>query len=387
MKKYILLSLFFCTASILMGQEKKLTISGHVFDENNESLPGVSVYLKDRAGVGTSTDVDGAFKLSAQKGDMIIFSFIGYKKKEHIALKDEKDLKIILKNDAQQMDEVVITGMGTKEKKVNLTGAVTNVDISQIQTPATSLTNMLGGRVPGIISVQSSGEPGSNMSEFWIRGISSFAGGTSPLVLVDGVPRSMNDITVDEIESFTVLKDASATAVYGAEGANGVVLITSKRGSSQKPTLDVRAEFGIAKPTRLPNLANSYEFAQLYNEAAWEVAGAPASGFINPYSDHDLEMYRTGEDPDLYPNADFLSLLKDQTFNQRVSLNLRGGGDKVRYFVSGSFYHEDGMFNSQSTEDYNANIGLSRYNIRSNIDIDVTKTTLLAVDISGQYTD
>ena len=150
MKKYILLSLlFFCNASIMMGQEKQLTISGHVFDESNESLPGVSVYLKDRAGVGTSTDINGAFKLSAQKGDMIIFSFIGYKKMEHIVLKDEKNLRIMLKSDSQQMDEVVITGMGTKEKKVNLTGAVTNVDISQIQTPATSLTNMLGGRVPG----------------------------------------------------------------------------------------------------------------------------------------------------------------------------------------------------------------------------------------------
>lgn len=142
MKKYILLSLlFFCNASIMMGQEKQLTISGHVFDESNESLPGVSVYLKDRAGVGTSTDINGAFKLSAQKGDMIIFSFIGYKKMEHIVLKDEKNLRIMLKSDSQQMDEVVITGMGTKEKKVNLTGAVTNVDISQIQTPATSLTN------------------------------------------------------------------------------------------------------------------------------------------------------------------------------------------------------------------------------------------------------
>ena len=253
MKKYILLSLlFFCSASILMGQEKQLTISGHVFDENKESLPGVSVYLKDRAGVGTSTDIDGAFKLSAKKGDMIIFSFIGYKKTEHIVLKDEKDLRIILKSDAQQMDEVVITGMGTKEKKVNLTGAVTNVDISQIQTPATSLTNMLGGRVPGIISVQSSGEPGSNMSEFWIRGIGTFGASSSALVLIDGLEGNLNSIDPADIESFSVLKDASATAVYGVRGANGVVLVTTKHGTSDKMEVNVRANVKISYLTKLP---------------------------------------------------------------------------------------------------------------------------------------
>lgn len=247
MKKYILLSLlFFCNASIMMGQEKQLTISGHVFDESNESLPGVSVYLKDRAGVGTSTDINGAFKLSAQKGDMIIFSFIGYKKMEHIVLKDEKNLRIMLKSDSQQMDEVVITGMGTKEKKVNLTGAVTNVDISQIQTPATSLTNMLGGRVPGIISVQSSGEPGSNMSEFWIRGIGTFGASSSALVLIDGLEGDLNSIDPADIESFSVLKDASATAVYGVRGANGVVLVTTKHGTSDKMEVNVRANVKIS---------------------------------------------------------------------------------------------------------------------------------------------
>ena len=182
------------------------------------------------------------------------------------------------------------------------------------------------------------------------------------------------------------MKDASATAVYGAEGANGVVLITSKRGTAQKPTLDIRAEFSVAKPTRLPKMMGSYDHLSLYNEAVWESKGNPTS-FVAPYSDDVLEMYRSGIDPDLYPNADFTSLLKDNTQNQRVTLNLRGGSERVKYFVSGAFYNENGIFDSQAIDKYDANIGLSRYNIRSNVDINVTKTTDLSVDMSGQYMD
>ena len=366
-------------------QQKKHSVTGLLTDADGNPIIGATIAIKGTTH-GVTTDVDGRYILNnVNEGDVIEYRYIGYNTEEK-TYKGEESINIRMVESSVGLEDVVVIGYG-QQKKESVVSSINTISAKELSMPTRSLSNNIAGQIAGVLAVQRTGEPGKDNSEFWIRGISSFAGGTSPLVLVDGVPRSMNDITVDEIESFTVLKDASATAVYGAEGANGVVLITSKRGSSQKPTLDVRAEFGIAKPTRLPNLANSYEFAQLYNEAAWEVAGAPASGFINPYSDHDLEMYRTGEDPDLYPNTDFLSLLKDQTFNQRVSLNLRGGGDKVRYFVSGSFYHEDGMFNSQSIEDYNANIGLSRYNIRSNIDIDVTKTTLLAVDISGQYTD
>lgn len=370
---------------VLNTNQQKKTVTGLLTDADGNPIIGATIAIKGTTH-GVTTDVDGRYILNnVNEGDVIEYRYIGYNTEEK-TYKGEESINIRMIESSVGLEDVVVIGYG-QQKKESVVSSINTISAKELSMPTRSLSNNIAGQIAGVLAVQRTGEPGKDNSEFWIRGISSFAGGTSPLVLVDGVPRSMNDITVDEIESFTVLKDASATAVYGAEGANGVVLITSKRGSSQKPTLDVRAEFGIAKPTRLPNLANSYEFAQLYNEAAWEVAGAPASGFINPYSDHDLEMYRTGEDPDLYPNADFLSLLKDQTFNQRVSLNLRGGGDKVRYFVSGSFYHEDGMFNSQSTEDYNANIGLSRYNIRSNIDIDVTKTTLLAVDISGQYTD
>ena len=381
MKKYILLSLlFFCNASIMMGQEKQLTISGHVFDESNESLPGVSVYLKDRAGVGTSTDINGAFKLSAQKGDMIIFSFIGYKKMEHIVLKDEKNLRIMLKSDSQQMDEVVITGMGTKEKKVNLTGAVTNVDISQIQTPATSLTNMLGGRVPGIISVQSSGEPGSNMSEFWIRGISTFGANSAALVLVDGFERDLNDINIEDIETFTVLKDASTTAIYGPRGANGVILITTKRGKEGKININAKVESSYNTRTITPEFADGYSYAMLMNEARI------TRNQERIYRDDEMEILRLGLDPDLYPNVDWMdTLLKDGAMTYRANLNMNGGGSTARYFVSLSYINEEGMYKTDEAmrKDYNTNPSSQRWNYRLNTDIDVTKTTLVKVGVSG----
>ena len=373
MKKYILLSLlFFCNASIMMGQEKQLTISGHVFDESNESLPGVSVYLKDRAGVGTSTDINGAFKLSAQKGDMIIFSFIGYKKMEHIVLKDEKNLRIMLKSDSQQMDEVVITGMGTKEKKVNLTGAVTNVDISQIQTPATSLTNMLGGRVPGIISVQSSGEPGSNMSEFWIRGIGTFGASSSALVLIDGLEGDLNSIDPADIESFSVLKDASATAVYGVRGANGVVLVTTKHGTSDKMEVNVRANVKISYLTKLPEYLRAYDYAVLANEASAMRGAQPI------YDDIELKAIQYHLDPDFYPDVNWQDeILKRTSLQQTYYASARGGGSIARYFVSMNMSNESAIYKQDENSKYIKDVHYNTYGMRLNVDFNLTKTTEL----------
>src|SRR5690606_9341026 len=205
------------------------------------------------------------------------------------------------------------------------------------------------------------GEPGADAAEFWIRGISSFAGGTSPLVLVDGVPRNMNDIEADEIETFSVLKDAAATAVYGAQGANGVVLITSKRGRIQKAQISYRGEASQLTPTRRPRYANSFDYLSLYNEALRNEGKTPE------FSDEVLEMYRTGADPDLYPSVDWWStLVNDQTYNTRHTLNFRGGTEKARYFVSGAYFSESGYF--KSNPEYDNNSTVDRYNLRSNID-------------------
>src|SRR5699024_2113373 len=214
--------------------------------------------------------------------------------------------------------------------------------------PVGKLSNAFAGQIPGIISVQRSGEPGYDQAEFWIRGISSFAGGTSPLVLVDGVPRHMNDIEADEIESFTVLKDAAATAVYGAQGANGVVLITTKRGRVQKAKISYRGEVSYLQPTRTPRYANAYDYLSIYNE------GLINDGREPMFTDEILEKYRTGEDPDLYPNTDWWNtLINDHTYNTRHTLNFRGGTERARYFVSGAYYHESGYFKSNPDYDNN----------------------------------
>lgn len=365
-------------------QKKGYQIKGLITDADGNPIIGATVSVKGST-TGVITDIDGRYIIEAAEGATIVFRYIGYNTEEKV-VKKETTINVRMMESSVGLDDVVVIAYG-QQKKSSVVASMNTITAKELSMPNRSLTNNLAGQIAGVLAIQRSGEPGKDDSQFWIRGVSSFAGGTSPLVLVDGVPRRMNDIDVDEIETFTVLKDASATAVYGAEGANGVVLITSKRGESQKPKLDVRAEFGMSTPTRLPKLMNSYDFVNLYNEASWETAGNPTFNYANPYSDKEVDMYRTGADPDLYPNADFLSLLQEHTFNERVTLNLRGGAEKVRYFVSGSFYHENGLFDSKAIDKYDANIGLTRYNLRSNIDMDVTKTTLLSVDISGQYRD
>ena len=199
------------------------------------------------------------------------------------------------------------------------------------------------------------------------------------------VPRKMNDIDVDEIETFSILKDAAATAVYGAEGANGVVLITSKRGKSQKTVINMSAEYGYSTPLRLPNLMSSYDYLSLYNEADWNSNGNPRANYTAPVSDADLEKYRTGADPDLYPDANWMNMLRDHTSSQRYTINFRGGGDRVRFFVSGAYYTQDGVYKEKKNADYDSNISFKRYNLRSNIDFELSKTTRMSVDMSGQY--
>lgn len=307
--------------SEMVQQQNKIVVSGLLTDENGDPIIGANVMEKGTKN-GVISSIDGRYRITVSPNAILQFSYIGYNNEEK-TVKNATTINVRMVASSVGLEDVVVIGYG-QQKKESVVSSVNAISAKELSMPTRSLVNNIAGQIAGVIAVQRSGEPGRDDAQFWIRGISSFAGGTNPLVLVDGVPRSMSDIGVDEIESFTVLKDAAATAVYGAEGANGVVLITSKRGVSQKASLDVRAEFGMVKLTRVPEMMNSYNYAKLYNEAQWEVAGNPTSGFSPMYSEDVLEMYRSGADPDLYPDADFLSLLKDQTFNQRVTLNLRG---------------------------------------------------------------
>lgn len=361
----------------------KKTITGLLTESSGDPIIGATVSVKGTSR-GVMTDIDGRYSIEASDGEELVFQLIGFNT-ETIAVK--KDVNVInLRMEASQieLDEVVVVGFG-QQKKESVVASLTSIGSKELSVSSRSLTNNIAGKISGVIAVQRSGEPGWDDAQFWIRGVSSYAGGTDPLVLVDGVPRKMNDIDVDEIETFTVLKDASATAVYGAEGANGVILITSKRGKSQKTRINVKLEHGIATPMRLPKLLNSYQYLSLFNEATWNDAGNPLVGFVAPTSDDVLEKYRLGIDPDLYPNANWMDMLRNNTQNQRYTINFRGGGEKVRFFVSGAYYQEDAIYEKNRTDAFDSNAKFERYNLRSNIDFDVTKTTRMSIDMSGQY--
>jgi len=365
-------------SSVSAQQTQKRTISGTVLDSKNLPIPGATVLIKGTT-VGITVDADGKFQLSIpSNAKVLVVSFIGMKTQE-IAINGQTNFAFKLEDATIGLEEVVAIGYG-KQKKSSVVSAISSITSKQISLPTRNLSNNLGGQIAGLISIQRSGEPGNDDATFWIRGISTFAGGTSPLVLVDGIPRAMNDIEPDEIESFSILKDAAATAVYGAEGANGVVLVTTKRGQSKKGVISFKTEQGFSQPTRLPEFVGSAQYLELANEAN-------ANDGLSPiFTDELIQKYRDNVDPDLYPNTNWMEeCLRKVTTSHRYTLNFRGGTDKTRYFVSGAYYNEGGVFKSDPINKYETNIGLKRYNLRSNIDIDVTKTTVLNVDISGQY--
>ena len=374
-----LLTLTFVLISMLSFSQGTITVKGTVTDKSGESLIGVTVIVESDPSRGTVTDIDGKYTLSnVPATGKLVFSYVGMEA-QIVPVKSQKEINIVLGDDTALLDEVVIVGYGTQEK-TSVVSSVSTIQGNKLNYSNRNLTNNLAGQVAGLIAIQRSGEPGYDNSEFWIRGISTFAGGSSPLVLVDGVPRKMSDIEPDEVETFTVLKDAAATAVYGAEGANGVVIITSKRGRALKPVITFRTEHTLSQPTRLPKFVGSADYLTLFNEALLN------DGELPIFDDELIGKYANNVDPDLYPSTDWLdAMLKPTTTNHRYTLNVRGGSDKSRYFVSGAYFGETGIFKGDPNDRYDTSIGVQRYNLRSNIDLDITNTTLLRVDISGQY--
>lgn len=365
-------------------------IEGKVTDEKGEPLPGVNV-IKKGSKISVVTDFDGDFSIAANTGDILEFSFMGFDKSE-VKVGNDATIKVSLRPNSNELKDVVVVGYGT-QKSAQVVSAVSSIKGEKLQLPGRSLNNGLAGRVAGLYAIQRSGEPGYDNAEVYIRGLSSFAGGTRALILVDGVPRNMSDISTEEIETFTVLKDASATAVYGSEGANGVILITSKRGRNQKTTIDFKIDNSFNSPTRVMPFLGSADWMRLSNEAKWNTEGNPNLGSFVPFkTDAEIALY-DGRDPDLYPNVNWMDMLKKVATNQKYSLNFRGGGDKMRFFVGTSYYNEEGAFLSNPTDfneynksiNYDVNIGLKRFNLRSNIDMDISETTKLNVDISSQY--
>ena len=359
---------------------QSFTITGSVVDMNGETMPGVNIVEQGAANNGAISDVNGNFKITvASSKSVLIFSFIGYENQK-ITVGRQRNLNVTMLESGVNLEEVVVVGYGS-QKKASVVGAISTADAKELQsTGTTNLTQAIGGRIAGVISRSPGGRPGEDDASVYIRGIASYNSGTSsPLVLVDGIERDYSQIDPEDIETFSVLKDASATAVFGVRGANGVILSTTKRGETSKPVVDLRASFTMNTPINLPEKLGSYDFARLKNEALMNVGEVPE------YSAYDLEMYRTGASPYTHPDNDYISdLLKDVTTKQQYNLTVRGGTPFVRYYVSANYVHEKGIYETFDNNDYDSNVYFKRYGMRTNLDFNVTKTTIFGVDLSGR---
>jgi TonB-linked SusC/RagA family outer membrane protein len=366
----------FCSSFAFVNAQNLIMTNGTVKDSAGEPLIGASIEIKGGKG-GTISDFDGKFKLQVNPQATLIVSYLGYKTQE-VAVNNQTSLIIILSDDDNMLEEMVVVGYGS-QRKVSVVAAISTIEPVKLKTGTTrSLSNNLTGNLGGIIGVQRSGEPGYDNSTFWIRGISTFAGGTTPLVLIDGIERSLNNIDIQEVESISVLKDASASALYGVRGANGVILITTKRGKVGKPIVSVMVEHAYTAPVQLPEFLNSADYLTLMNEINMQQHG---TYWMDP---QEVEKYRTGYDPELYPDVNWTdAVTKDFASNTRVTLDINGGTDLLRYSFIAAYYHENGIIERDKTKEWDSSVRLNRFNMRTNVDMNVTKTTLLRFNLGG----
>jgi TonB-linked SusC/RagA family outer membrane protein len=382
MKRYLLTLIVLLGLAVNAVAQEQIEVVGTVTEANGEPIIGATVAVKDASGLGSITDIDGNYKIKVKEHQTLVFSYLGYANVEKVITPGTTRIDVQMTEEkVNAVDEVVVVAMGT-QKKLTVTGAVTNVNMEDLKHYNTSnLSNTLAGNVPGIIAYQSSGQPGKNTSEFWIRGISTFGASSSAYILVDGFEReNIDDINIEDIESFSVLKDASATAIYGSKGANGVILITTKHGKEGKVSINGKVETSYNTRTITPEFVSGYDYANYVNEARV----TRNLGVL--YQPVELEVIRNGLDQDLYPNVDWQDLLlKNGALSTRANLNISGGGQTARYYVSLAYTNDEGMYKTDSTlkDKYDTNANYKRYNYRMNLDVDVTKTTLLKFGVSG----
>lgn len=362
--------------SALAGQGK--TVTGKVTDENGEPVPGVNIVIRGTVS-GTITDMDGNYSINVNAGAVLMFSYIGYVVEE-IPVDNRSVVNVALVPNLQELQEVVVIGYG-EQKKVTVTGAINSISSEELmKSPTSSVGNSLAGKVTGLASIQYSGQPGADDPSLFIRGISTL-NDASPLMLVDGVERSFMQLDPTEIESVSVLKDASATAVYGVRGANGVIIVTTKRGTKGPAKINVNLSSGLQQPTRLLEFADSYTYALRFNETQLNDGVDPEN---LRFSEEVVEAFRTGSNPIIFPSVDWVDyVIKPAAFQTQNSISINGGTDKVKYFVSTGYLKQDGLFRSFDL-DYNNNFTYDRYNIRTNLDVDVTSTTKLSLTSGGR---
>ncbi|MNG85584.1 TonB dependent receptor [compost metagenome] len=360
-----------------------VTISGIVVDEKNNPISDVSVRIKANALFGTVSGKNGSFTLSnIPRRALLVFSSVGFVNSEFdlssISDQDLKKLNIVLKANSGDLDEVVVVALGV-QKKISVVGAIATVNPRELIGPTRSLTNQLAGRVAGVSFSQSSGQPGKDGANFIIRGINSVKGSSEPLVLIDGLRRNIDDVDPNDIESFSILKDASATAVYGLEGANGIIVITTKTGKiADRPSVSMFLSSSVNNATYKPKWIDAVQYAKIRNEAF------AVRGKDKPYSDEIIEKFGD-QDMDFYPNIDWYNaLIKPNNLSHKGNFNIGGGGNVVTYYMSGGYYMEDGMFRG-NLESYNSNAKYNQFNFRSNLKADITKTTTLGLGFDGRY--
>lgn len=374
--------LLFVMLSLLLPQglwAQQVQVKGRVTDQaTQEGVPGASVLVKGTLN-GTITDLDGYYSIDVDANTVLVFSSIGYQDQEVTVSPSSTTINIQMGEDNELLNEVVVVAYGTKSK-ATITGAMSSINNKElVKSPAASITNALAGAVPGISSVQSSGQPGKDAAQIYVRGAGSLSDAASqPLVLVDGIERDFNQIDPNEIESISVLKDASSTAVFGVRGANGVILVTTRRGSSSQPSINVSTSFALQQPVAMVEQVGSYEYAKFFNMKA------DMDGSKDKFSPKALEAYRTGSDPIFRPNVNWSDyMFNNLSIQSKNNVNISGGTDKIKYFVSLGYLYQDGILKQFDSMPYNNNYKYNRYNYRANLDINLTETTTMKIGVGG----
>ncbi|MBT1689277.1 SusC/RagA family TonB-linked outer membrane protein [Dawidia soli] len=376
----------------LPGVGQTLTVKGVVRDESGETMPGVNVVIKGTT-EGTTTDADGAFTIAVpDENSVLVFSFVGYKVLEE-AVGTRRSLSIVIEPDISSLTEVVVVAYGEKQRKEAVVGSVTTVQPTELKIPASNLTTAMAGQIAGVIAYQRSGQPGQDNATFFIRGVTTFGYRQNPLILIDNVELTPSDLArlqVDDIASFSILKDASATALYGARGANGVILVTTKQGKEGTAKINFRLENSFSQSAQTLELADPITYMNLYNEGLTtrDPKQAPEFDHNKIINTQATLAGAPGSNPYVYPAVDWLGLLfKKRTSTQRANLSVSGGGGVARYYIGTSYNVDHGILQTDTRNNADNNIKFQNYQLRSNINIDVTKTTELIVRLSGTFNE
>ena len=364
--------------------QQNRTVKGKVVDEKGIPLPGVTITVLGSSR-GVITDNDGNYAIDVKQTDVLEFSFVGLE--SHIVkVENNTVLDVVLIEKVDELDEVTVVAF-SKQKKESVLSSISTINPTELKVPSSNLTTALAGRIAGLISYQRSGEPGQDNAAFFVRGVTSFGYAASPLILIDGIEMSSYDLSrlqVDDIASFSIMKDATATALYGARGANGVILVTTKEGKEGKAQVSVRYETSISSPTKRVELADPITYMKLHNEAV--VTRDPLG--IQPYSQEKIDNTINGLNPLVYPSVDWYDMLfKNSAINHRVNFNVSGGGKIARYYIAATFNQDNGILKVDDRNNFNSNIDLKRYLIHSNININVTPTTEAIVRLHSTLDD